>query len=135
MNKLKSILLIDDDDVTNFLHRSLLSELDLAENIIVKNNGLDGLKYIQSLKNGTPYPDMIMVDLKMPVMDGFEFMQEFQKLKASEGKSSKLVALTTSSNPSDIKKIDEIGIDGFMNKPLNKDKVQVIVEEFFEITI
>lgn len=135
MSKLRSILLIDDDDVTNFLHKSLLEELDLADNIIIKTNGLEGLNYIKSITNGTSYPDLILVDLKMPVMDGFEFMQEYQRLDLKNEPRSKLVALTTSSNPNDIKQVDTIGVDGFLNKPLNKDKVQLIMEEFFQISI
>jgi CheY-like chemotaxis protein len=134
MSKLKCILLIDDDDVTNFLHKSLLEELKLAEKIIVKNNGLEGLKYIESVSNnGTP--DIILVDLKMPVMDGFEFMQEYQKLNLPNDKRSRLVALTTSSNPNDVKQINDIGIDGFLNKPLNKPKIELILNEFYNLKI
>ena len=104
--KLNLILLIDDDKVTNYLHTIVINDMGISNNIEIKQNGKDGLKFLQECNEKGNLPDLILVDLKMPVMDGFEFVDAYRKLNLPEDQT-KIVMLTTSSNPKDIEKMRE----------------------------
>ncbi len=128
--KLNLILLIDDDKVTNYLHTIVINDMGISDRVEIKQNGMDGLKFLEdSSKNGN-LPDLILVDLKMPVMDGFEFVDAYRKLNLPEN-HTRIVMLTTSSNPKDIEKMKEIGITDFFDKPLTEEKLTELVSKYF----
>mgnify|MGYP002372271797 FL=1 len=69
-------------------------------------------------------PEVILLDINMPIMDGFEFMKEFNASTVSP--NSKVIILTSSSNPRDVEMAKELGITGYINKPLTDDKIREI---------
>jgi len=131
--KLNCILLIDDDEPINFLHKMVIEKSDCAEKVEVKMNGIQALEYLRSEVNGQhPQPDLIFLDINMPAMNGWEFLDEYKKL--SENMLAKLVVvmLTTSLNPDDHEKARAFGeIRGFHNKPLNVESLNKILLENF----
>jgi CheY-like chemotaxis protein len=128
--KLNSILLIDDDKVTNYLHSIVITDMGVSNHIEIKQNGKDGLMFLEECSKEGNLPDLILVDLKMPVMDGFEFVDAFRKLGLPE-RQTRIVMLTTSSNPKDIDKMKEKGIDDFFDKPLTEEKLMELVKKYF----
>jgi CheY-like chemotaxis protein len=119
MNKLKCILIVDDDEVSNYLTEITIKDEDLAEKIEVALNGEEGIKKLQDLHKATDgeMPELILLDLKMPVMDGFEFLQQFHEL-VMENKPE-IAIVTSSPNPKDRARVSDFGILGYLNKPLS----------------
>lgn len=132
MQKLGSILLVEDDNITNFINKRLISKLEVAEDIRVATNGAEAISFIRKrLSCNDSCPELIFLDINMPVMDGFEFLQEFKRLQFEQKENVVIVVLTTSTNQNDIEKLKNSGNTDFINKPLTKEKIQTIVEKNF----
>jgi CheY-like chemotaxis protein len=136
--KLKCILFIDDDEPTNFLNKLLVEEMNCAHHVQVVTSGMEALEYLTgtgAFKNEgkvNPRPDLIFLDINMPGMDGWEFLQHYEKLPATQKANIVMVMLTTSLNPDDEKTAQLNGeISGFENKPLQPEVIQRILSRFF----
>jgi CheY-like chemotaxis protein len=131
--RLNCILLIDDDEATNYLHRLILNRLDCVDRIEIFQSAKEAVKYLAGqgkYMNNNPVPDMIFLDINMPSMNGWEFIEQFRKIK--DGSPIVVVMLTTSLNPDDeflSEKIPEITV--FKNKPLTRGMVEGLLNEFF----
>lgn len=121
--KVNFILLIDDDPINNYLNLRLLNGLGVAEEIKVCLNGMEALEFLVQLYNKNDHsPDLILLDINMPVLDGFEFLKAFNDLNIKQKDNTKIVMLTTSSALSDIEKIEALGYE-IVNKPLTEEKI------------
>lgn len=131
--KLNSILLIDDDIDCNFFHQRLIHKMDCTENIYIAKNGKDAIELLTKEENGKFLnPDIIFLDINMPIMNGWEFIEEYQKLKDEQKAKVVLVMLTTSLNENDIEKAKHYkDIKGYKNKYLDADSINQIFEDFF----
>ncbi|MEO6734209.1 MAG: response regulator [Ferruginibacter sp.] len=136
--KLNCILVIDDDEATNFFTRIILEEAGCAQYIKMVESGKEALAYLlTSHKNGCdenyyPCPDLILLDINMPAMDGWEFLEEYKKLdKEIQGKVM-TVMLTTSLFPEDRERAESMPeISGFENKPITIGKLERILQKHF----
>ena len=111
----KICLLIDDNYIDNFVTRRILENSNFAEQIIVRESPTDA---INLLREGTIKPDVIFLDVRMPQMSGFEFLQEYDMLLINK-KDIKIFMLSSSLDPTDMK--ESIGnkyITQFIHKPL-----------------
>jgi CheY-like chemotaxis protein len=132
--KLNCILLIDDDEPTNFLNRMVIEEVDCTERIETMQSARDALKYLtNSTSTGNyPRPDLVFLDINMPAMDGWEFLEKYNQLPEDQKAKIIVVMLTTSFNPEDELKARNIaGISGFRNKPLTPDVLLQILRKHF----
>ena len=136
--KLNCILLIDDDEATNFLSDLILEEAAVAHHIKTKQTARAALNYIadsahlEGKVNTLPYPDLIFLDLNMPAMDGWEFIDQYQKLSRELDKPIVIVMLTTSLNPDDKTRALTIPqISAFEHKPLTAEIVKSVIAKFF----
>ncbi|NVK53116.1 MAG: response regulator [Flavobacteriaceae bacterium] len=130
MNKLNTILLIDDDPATNFLHKLIIKKEDCTENIICIQSAKEALDYLKTRneKGIYPHPEMIFLDINMPGMNGWEFLNEYEK-NEKEQKAKIVVMLTTSLDPEDKKKADNIKeINRFISKPLTSEKLREVLK-------
>ncbi|WMJ73731.1 response regulator [Cytophagaceae bacterium ABcell3] len=128
MRKLNAILLVDDDQITNFINKRLIKKLEVADDIQVALNGEEALNLIKKCqKEEVECPDVIFLDINMPVTDGFGFLKAFEGMDVN--KDVNVIVLTTSSNPKDIKNLESYQIKGFLNKPLTEEKVKEVIEE------
>ncbi len=132
--KLNCILLIDDDESTNFINKRVVEKSGYSEKCIAVQGGQAALDYLQSKEDGKyPQPDLIFLDINMPAMNGWEFLDEYRKLdKEIQGRII-VVMLTTSLNPDDKEKAKKYTeISGFKNKPLSVHMLEEILQEYFE---
>ncbi|MDB5273941.1 MAG: hypothetical protein JWO58_2308 [Chitinophagaceae bacterium] len=132
--KLNCVLLVDDDNVTNFLNRKVIEKADIANRIEVKLNGQEALDYLSSQAKGdTTQPCLIILDINMPIMDGWEFIEAYNKQDAQSNKKTNIVMLSTSSNPDDKKRAENLPIiAAFKNKPLTFEILDDIMKTHFE---
>jgi CheY-like chemotaxis protein len=120
----KTCLLIDDNYIDNFVTRRILESGNFAENIIVKQSATDA---IESLKAGEIKPDVIFLDIRMPLMNGFDFLQEYDKLAMAGKEDVKIFMLSSSLDPTDFKRsTDNKYITQFLYKPLTHKVLEEI---------
>ena len=119
MERINSILLVDDDEAVNFLNNIILSEMDCCKEIIIKNNVDDAIAYLMDPSNTTP--DLIFLDINMPRKDGWCFLEEFDR-DVPTARKSPICMLTTSVNPREKNRIQgNQNVIGFETKPLTED--------------
>ncbi len=131
--KLNCILLIDDDEPTNFLNELVIKQVDCAEKTVAVQSGQAALDFLKErINGGYPQPALIFLDINMPVMNGWEFLEEYKKLDSDQKAKMVMVMLTTSLNPDDKDKADTIdAIDDFVSKPLTAEIVNEILNKHF----
>jgi CheY-like chemotaxis protein len=133
--KLNSILLIDDDEPTNFLNKRMLESMHCTHKVQVIQKAPEALEYLTRLAmddtGTTDFPDIIFLDINMPAMDGWEFLECFRNIVNKKGQHIVLVMLTTSLNPEDVQKASESDqVAAFKNKPLSREMVTDILTKY-----
>lgn len=144
MRKFKNldcILLIDDDPATNFLNQLLLRDFTLDAHVQVTESGFQALEYLTctgryAAETKFPQPGIILLDINMPGMNGWEFMEEYKRLPENQKGGIVLAMLTTSFNPEDRERASIISeIDDFISKPLTpKSMERILNNHYSEIT-
>jgi len=129
--KLNSILLVDDDEDDNFFHKIIINKMNMVNQIDIATNGIEAITYLEN-ENKIP-PDIIFLDLNMPKMNGWEFLEQYKGLSLPHRAKVLIIILTTSANPDDIKRAKEIqDVTGFETKPLSKEILTKILEQHFQ---
>src|SRR3569833_438781 len=123
-NRYKTCLLIDDNYIDNFVTRRILEASNFAELIVVSNSATEAMA---SLRIGAVRPDVIFLDIRMPQMGGFEFLQEYDKLDIDNKQAVKIFMLSSSLDPTDLKKsLNNKYITHFLHKPLTQKALDEI---------
>jgi CheY-like chemotaxis protein len=124
MKKYANILVVEDDPSSAFLLKLLLLEADMAENISIAHNGKEALDYLDRLKaSGARYPELIFLDINMPVMDGFEFLENCKHTGCLENEKAEVIILTSSAHQQDVRKAKAFGIRNYMIKPISEEAI------------
>lgn len=137
MKHINCILLVDDDESDNFIHEIIIKEAGVCNMVKVATDGRKALDYLAKAGNPDladeyPKPNIIFLDINMPRMNGFEFLEEYTKLDKHLKSNVVITMLTTSLNPSDEQRAMAVEeVNEFMNKPLTVDKLNVIIEKYF----
>jgi response regulator of citrate/malate metabolism len=125
--KFKEILLIDDNDIDNFINKRVVAIEKVAEIITIKNSPIDALHYLRTKEE--KFPELIFLDIKMPVMDGFGFLEEFSKFAIDKIENCAIVMLSSSYNSVDIKASERhTYVIKFLIKPLNNTKLREVMK-------
>ena len=137
-NRINCILLIDDDEPTNFLSQMIIEEADCAAEVQVAYSGDQAIDYLTSQGTSTssqntfPRPDLIFLDINMPAMNGWEFLQKYNSLEKEHKGNIVIIMLTTSLNPDDrLRSKDFPDVSGFENKPLTREKLEALLKKHF----
>ena len=128
--KYKKVLLVDDNDIDNFINERIMTSSNFVENVVVKSTGQEGLAYLRENMNQNDWPEIIFLDLNMPLMDGFSFLEELDKMaeeNADVKKFCKVVVLSSSISPADINKASTNPyVYKYLNKPLSEKYLEAI---------
>lgn len=129
-----TIWLVDDAAPTNFLHRSIIDECGIPAEVVEFQMATDALEALETLSNdGDRAPDLLLLDINMPAMTGWEFLRSFEHLPDAFRNGLEVIMLTTSLNPDDQAKADdESQISDFMNKPLTLETFGGIASKLFD---
>jgi CheY-like chemotaxis protein len=128
----KRVLVIDDNETDRYIAKRMISKYQFAEETIVMESAPKALDYLLSLKE-TPelLPEFIFLDIRMPEMDGFEFLQEYEKLPEAVRINCVILMLSTSLDKTDHERASSSKyINRFLNKPLDKEKMEMLEAEF-----
>ena len=125
MPKHKNVLLVDDNEINNLLHERLIEMSDFGEQVVVQQSAIEALDYLRSIANEPDkIPDVIFLDIRMPVMDGFGFLDEFQKFPNTLSEKSKVILLSSTLDPDDNAKAKNYPhVVKMLLKPLTVDQL------------
>jgi len=131
MMKFNKVLLVDDDEISNFINTQVLMDINLADDIMVAMNGQEALELLrESYETDDTFgrPELIFLDLNMPIMDGFSFLQACEFCKNG---NIKVVVLSSSTNSKDMEAAQRFPqVKYYLNKPLTADKVEQAIAAF-----
>lgn len=132
-NKFHSVLLIDDSVPINYFHKIIVEKSGVALSCIAVNNGQEGLDYLQIKQDAQErFPELIFVDINMPVMNGWEFLDKFRTKHKSILKEVVTVMLTTSINPDDKERAKKLNVPNYLPKPLTVQVLEDLCESYFK---
>lgn len=110
------IFIVDDDPVHNLITSQLMQSVNLQEDVRIFNNGQEVVEAIEA----GDVPRVILLDINMPIMDGWEFLEKYQH----NNQQADVYILTSSSNSFDLEKADGFkNVRGYYTKPINKDTI------------
>jgi CheY-like chemotaxis protein len=137
-NSLKSILLVDDDEASNFLHSIFINKLEMEIEVNAAINGQEALDFILSKgQDSLSLPCMVMLDLRMPIVDGWEFLRMYEEQVSKELKEQLMIVLVTiSDNQADKDRAtSNPHIVDFAQKPLSDSTFRKIINKHVNLSV
>jgi len=128
-SKYYAVMLIDDNEIDNLINQKMIEAANITEHIYTHTgarSAIEFLKNLEKLEQETKnvLPEIIFLDIDMPLMDGFQFLDEFEKLSENTKKKCKVVMLTSSINPLDVNKSKKYSyVKKYINKPLSQENL------------
>jgi CheY-like chemotaxis protein len=130
MEKLSSVLLVDDDTTNNFLNELLFQQLNVTDHLLTAEDGARALDIIENTA-GPDEPALILLDVNMPGMGGIEFLEAYRRLPQAQRGATVIIMLTTTMDARDLSRLEELNIAGLVSKPLTKEKIDSILQLHF----
>jgi CheY-like chemotaxis protein len=134
---LNKILCVDDDQITLMLCKKVIERATFANEIITLQNGEEAFNYFKDLsveianKIEVEYPKLVFLDLNMPVMDGWEFLDGYRENKFQETFSTNFIVLSSTIDPLDYNKSKTYPfVIDFIAKPITKEILETLKERF-----
>jgi CheY-like chemotaxis protein len=127
MSRYSLVLIIDDSEMDNFLNKTILETMNYCDKVITYTNPANALQYLKSTiqeNNPSQIPNLVFLDINMPLMTGFEFLDEFLKLPQELLSGVKFYMISSSEDPEDVEKTKKYKqIIKYLNKPLDKNEL------------
>ncbi|QNL23241.1 response regulator [Hyphobacterium sp. CCMP332] len=123
-------MLIDDNEIDNLINQKMIEAANICENIYTHTGAKSAIEFLKNLEKMSDsvndfFPELIFLDIDMPLMDGFQFLDEFEKLSNETKGKIKIVMLTSSINPQDMSKAKKYSyVKKYINKPLTQENIE-----------
>lgn len=122
------VLIVDDDYASVYLSRVVLQDMNICQQVITACNGQDAIQKIKQYCLNEHVakedcPDLILLDIHMPIMNGFDVLTNLQQIGQSNHFQAKVVVLTVSSHPKDMEDMKAFGVNHYFEKPITEDKI------------
>jgi CheY-like chemotaxis protein len=123
---MKSVLLVEDESTFQLIGKILLRTIGLPpENFYTALSGKHALEVLDALyAEGKPMPDLILLDVYMPLLDGFGFLEAYNKKDYPGKERVTIIALSSSHDPRDMERMKQLGVTKYMTKPLEEGKIR-----------
>ena len=131
MEKLSSVLLVDDDSTNNFLNELLFKQLDVTDHLLTAEDGARALDLITNAL-APDEPALILLDVNMPGMGGIEFLEAYRRRPQAQRDATVVIMLTTTMDARDLSRLEELNIAGLVSKPLTQEKIDQILQLHFQ---
>ncbi len=131
LKKIQSTCIIDDDPIFIYGTRRIMKEVDFCDNILVFNNGQDAIEGLKELiDKGEDLPEVLFLDLNMPIMNGWEFLEDFVKIPNPDGKKVTIYIISSSVDPRDLERIRNYKmVNNYILKPLSPQDLENVLQD------
>ena len=121
-------MLIDDNEIDNLINQKMIEAASITDNIYVHTGAKSAIEFLRNMERldlaDKVLPDVIFLDIDMPLMDGFQFLDEFERLTTATKNKCKIVMLTSSINPQDFNRSKKyVNVKLYLNKPLTHESI------------
>lgn len=137
MEVLNHIVLVDDNETTSFLNNRLLGRLALAGKVSTFSRAEEACRFLwgDAQADLEPTADLVFVDLKMPGMSGFDFLEQYNQLPTAVQERTVVAVLTTSMHAADTARVAQYPNVEYLTKPLTEEKLQRLLAKRFAIAL
>lgn len=131
MSSMNSLYVIDDDEMYRYIAEQTLASAGFTGNITTFSNGSEAIAAMESeLSADEKLPDLILLDLNMPVLDGWGFLEDYSQLKSKISKHIPIYIVSSSFNPVDVERANQINeVSGYVVKPITKQKFRELIQQ------
>ena len=130
MYKFQHILIVDDDQINNLFSQIILEDENVCNMVSVCQSTIEALELLRSMSSNTeaPFPDLILLDINMPELDGFDFLERYHLLGYNEQYNTAISMFSTSDDPAHVERVKQYSsVVGFIQKPLSKASLQQLL--------
>jgi len=124
----KRVLVIDDAKIDRYMAEKIMKKYDFTDTVVMVESAMDGLELLEAcLENPGSLPELIFLDINMPQMSGFDFLDEYARFPEDIKKKCIIIMLSSSIHPEDkYRAMESPYVYKFLSKPLNADKLQEV---------